>query len=286
MDELKRIGDYEYGYDHLYEQKKPADTVEDAEGMEDIEGLADGEEQDETEFEIDQDDYGDDEPYDTSDMESVLAVERIMREINVKPLDLDIPTEDTHGMLKRDMKAESLRRFEEAARSLKDFNDVISTWDKLDQNRERRERYNEVLREERTIEYGRRGDGLIFPQWMMDATYRQLSRGSFFDYLFDCPYEMHDLTGKAYLRKIVDGMKEDHKEIFFFLYLRQYSPQRLAVVRGQTDRNIRKVRDVILRKVRKKVYNELKRLNKYGYAMSDTERDFYQRYEETEGRAK
>ena len=106
------------------------------------------------------------------------------------------------------------------------------------------------------------------------------------DYLFDCPYEMHDLTSKAYLRKIVEGMKEDHKEIFFFLFLRQYSPQRLAAVRGQTDRNIRKVRDVLLRKVRKKVYTELKRLTKQGYTMSSMERDFYHRYEETEGKAK
>ena len=208
-----------------------------------------------------------------------------MREINIKPLDLDIP-EDTHGMLKRDMKAEALRRYEEAAQSLADFKDIIATWDKLDRNRERRERYNEVLREEGTLEYGRDGDGLIFPQWMMDATYRQLSRGNFLDYLADCPYEMHDLTGKAYLRKIVEGMKEDHKEIFFFLYLRQYSPQRFAALRGQTDRNIRKVRDVLLRKVRKKVYHELKRLSGHGYVMNDTERDFYRRYEETEGRAK
>ena len=97
---------------------------------------------------------------------------------------------------------------------------------------------------------------------------------------------MHDLTGKAYLRKIVEGMKEDHKEIFFFLFLRQYSPRRLAAIRGQTDRNIRKIRDVILRKVRRKVYHELKRLGKYGYAMSDIERVFYDRYEETEGKAK
>ena len=163
---------------------------------------------------------------------------------------------------------------------------VVATWDKLDENRERRERYNEVLREEGTLEYGQSGEGLIFPQWMMDATYRQLSRGNFLDYLADCPYEMHDLTGKAYLRKIVEGMKEDHKVIFFFLYLRQYSPQRLAVLRGQTDRNIRKVRDTLLRKVRKKVYNELKRLNKRGYTMNDLEREFYCHYEETEGKAK
>ena len=255
--------DYEYGFDHLYEEEKPTDAAEDADGLDD----------------------GDDEPDDTGYMESVLAMERIMREVNVKPLDLDIQ-EDTHGMLKREAKAEALRRYEESAQTQDDFLKIVATWDKLDQNRERRERYNEVLREERTLEYGQAGAGLIFPQWMMDATYRQISRGNFLDYLADCPYEMHGLTSKVYLRKIVEGMKEDHKEIFFFLFLRQYSPQRLAALRGQTDRNIRKVRDVLLRKVRKKVYHELTRLSGHGYVMNDTERDFYRRYEETEDRAK
>ena len=173
-------------------------------------------------------------------LESALAMERIMRENNVKPLDLDI-ADDLHGMLIREAKAEALRRYEEAAQSPDEFMAVVATWDKLDANRERRERYNEVLREDGTLEYGRSSEGLIFPQWMMDATYRQLSRGNILDYLFDCPYEMHNLTGRAYLRKIMEGMKEDHKEIFFFLYLRQYSPQQLAALRGQTDRNIRKV---------------------------------------------
>ena len=269
MDELERDGDYEYGYDYLYEEENPADAVEGAEGLDDG------------------DSYGNDELDDTGGIESVLTIERIMREVNVKPLDLDIPEDtDTHGMLKRETKAEALRRYEEAAQSLDDFLKLIATWDRLDENRERRERYNEVLREEGTLEYGQNGEGLIFPQWMMDAACRQLSRGSFLDYLADCPYEMHDLTGKEYLRKIVKGMKEEHKEIFFFLYLRQYTPQRLAATRGQTDRNIRKVRDVVLRKIRKKVYHELKRLSEYGYVMSDVERDFYDRYEETEGKEK
>ena len=267
MGEWAHDNDYEYGFDHLYEEEQPSDAAEGADGLDAG------------------DDYGDDEPDDADDIESVLAMERIMREINVKPLDLDIP-EDTHGMLKREAKAEALRRYEEAAQTQDDFLKIVATWNKLDQNRERRERYNEVLREERTLEYGQAGAGLIFPQWMMDATYRQLSRGNFLDYLADCPYEMHDLTGKAYLRKIVEGMKKDHKEIFFFLYLRQYSPQHLAMLRGQTDRNIRKVRDVLLRKVRKKVYHELKWLSECGYVMNDMESNFYRRYKETEGRAK
>ena len=261
MDELERVNDYEYGYDYLYEEKAPTSAPEDAEKP----GEGDS----------------DDESDDADGIENILAVEHIMQEVNVKPLDLDIP-EDMHGMLKREAKAESLRRCEEAAQSPDDFMAVVATWDQLDKTRERRERYNEMLRSEETLEYGWSGTGLIFPQWMMDETYRQLSRGNFLNYLANCPYEMHNLTSKSYLRKIVAGMKEDHKEIFFFLYLRQYSPQRLAVLRGQTDRNIRKVRDVLLRKVRRKVYHELKRLSKCGYVMSDMERDFYQHYKEME----
>ena len=187
MGKREREDDYEYGFDYLYEEEMPADAAKDADGPDDG------------------DDYGDDEQDDTGDIESVLSIERIMREVNVRPLDLDIP-EDAHGMLKREAKAEALRRYEESAQTQDDFLKILATWDKLDENRERRERYNEVLREERTLEYGQAGAGLIFPQWMMDATYRQLSRGNFLDYLSDCPYEMHDLTGKVYLRKIVEGM--------------------------------------------------------------------------------
>ena len=54
------------------------------------------------------------------------------------------PTNDKR--LKREIKAETLRRLEEAARTEADFQAVINQWDKLDQNRERRERDHENLR--------------------------------------------------------------------------------------------------------------------------------------------
>jgi len=135
VDESECDYGYEYGYDHLYEEEKPADAVEDA-------GDLDG-----------GDDYGDDEPDDSGGIENVLAMECIMQEVNVRPLDLDIP-EDTHGMLKREAKAEALRRYEEAAQSPAEFLEVVATWDKLDQTRERRERYHEVLRGGRNFGIG------------------------------------------------------------------------------------------------------------------------------------
>ena len=140
-------------------------------------------------------------------------------------------------------------------------------WDKLDANRERRERDHEILLGDtpvdRVIEYSQ---ATVIPRWRNDPTERQLQSGNFLDYLFDCPYEMHDLLSREYMRKAVYSLKEDHKELLFFLYLRLYSPQRLALIRDQTDRNIRKVRDVALRKLRKRIYRDLERLKENGYS--------------------
>lgn len=46
--------------------------------------------------------------------------------------------------LKREIRAEALRRLEEAARTESDFLTVVDEWNKLDRNRERRERDHET----------------------------------------------------------------------------------------------------------------------------------------------
>jgi len=107
---------------------------------------------------------------------------------------------------------------------------------------------------------------------------RQLLRGYFLDYFYDCPYEMHDLTSKEYLSQIIKGLKEEHKEIFYFLFLRQFSPQYLALLRGQTDRNIRKVRDTVLRKIRKKMNKQLLKMAEDGHRLGGREMQFLFNY--------
>ena len=287
MDGRERDEDYEYGYDYLYEQEEqPADATE--EPSEEL-YWSDQEKFEEQELaavraaevaEGDDSYWQDDETVDESATQPFIEADT-----TAPPPAATEPeneAERERKKLKREIKAEALARFEEASRTEADFRRVVQMWDKLDQTRERRERYNEVLEEGTALDYGKNGEGLIFPKWMMEPMTRQLSRGNFTDYLSDCPYEMHDLTGKAYLRRIIAGMKEEHKELFYFLYLRQYNPQRLACLRGQTDRNIRKVRDVVLRKVRRKVYDELKRLDARGYHMTGQERDFFGSYTEQE----
>lgn len=90
---------------------------------------------------------------------------------------------------------------------------------------------------------------------------------------------MHDLTAKNYIRKAVMNMKDEHKELVYFLGIQQLSPKEMAELRGQSDRNIRKVRDTALRKVQKQLYNDLTKMVENGYDASLRERRFMQRYE-------
>ena len=159
--------------------------------------------------------------------------------------------------LKREMRAEAIRRLEEAARTEKDFRVVVEEWNKLDRNRERRERDHENLRGDVPLEYQAVPEPKLIPRWMNNPAYRQLMAGNFLDILFDCPYEMHNLTADAFISRMVEELSEEHKEVLYFLSLRLYSITRLAAIRGQSDRNIRKLRKTIHKKLQRQMYDHL-----------------------------
>ncbi len=295
--EVERDDDYEYGYDYLYEnENRPTDAAEDAD--EPREGENWWEEDEEASLDairaeylaVGEDartaDFLEDGETDT-DEEHTLSYTEILSEIrNEDKARRETGAEKARKRLVRDMKAEALLRMETAARTEKDFRAVQEVWDSNDKSRERYERLHEVLQGdtdfESKVDYA---SAVVFPRWFNDPTFRQLMRGNFLDYLADCPYEMHDLTTKAYIRRAVEGMKEDHKELLFFLYLRLFSPQHVAALRGQTDRNIRKVRDVAIRKLRKRVYLSLKAQADRGYShFTEQERHLLEEYIAKEGR--
>ena len=291
--EKPAFDDYEYGYGYDYlldeEQKKPTGTADDADELEEDEGAWWEDEPEEKilahirEAYREDSDGGleykpDDEAIDIP-LENLL-LDGVALELKLKPEEKE-ELEETEGrkLLQRELREEALRRYEESARTVQDFKNIHATWDKLDANCERRERYHELLRGDVPIDY--QVDYLtatIIPHWRNDPMERQLQRGYFLDYFFDCPYEMHDLTSKEYVRQIIKGLKEEHKEIFYFLFLRQFSPQCLAMMRGQTDRNIRKVRDTVLRKIHKKMYLQLTQMRKHGYTPGAREVKFLQEW--------
>ena len=292
--EKPAFDDYEYGYGYDYlldneEQKMPTDTADDADGLEEDEGAWWEDESEEKILAYIREAYWEDSDegreYKPDDEAIDIPLENLLLdgvalELKLKPEEKE-ELEETEGrkLLQRELREEALRRYEESARTVQDFKNIHATWDKLDANRERRERYHELLRGDVPIDY--QVDYLtatIIPHWRNDPMERQLQRGYFLDYFFDCPYEMHDLTSKEYVRQIIKGLKEEHKEIFYFLFLRQFSPQCLAMMRGQTDRNIRKVRDTVLRKIHKKMYLQLTQMRKHGYTPGAREVKFLQEW--------
>lgn len=157
--------------------------------------------------------------------------------------------------LRRELQAEALARLEDAARTQKDFENVIAWWDRLDANRERRERYHELSRsgDDLPLEYGASVNELFFPDTLNGVLEKQLRKGDILDVIFCCPYDIHELVTEKELSQILLELNEEHKELLFLCAVRLFSSTRIAGIRGQSDRNIRKVCGTMFKKIRKKL---------------------------------
>ena len=158
-------------------------------------------------------------------------------------------------LLKRELRAQALKRLEDSARTLKDYENLVAWYDRLDANRQRKERYHELYRsgDDVPLDYGASEAALCFPDTLNDVLTRQERKGDFIDSIFYCPYDIHELVTDADMSVILRELNEDHKFLLFLSALWQYSSVKIAAIRGQSDRNIRKVRNTMLKKIRKKL---------------------------------
>lgn len=180
------------------------------------------------------------------------------------------------ALLKRDLRKMALARMEAAARTEDDFQEVVSAWDKEDANRERRERYHEVGRDDRVVplEYNMSKEEIIIPAPIQSVYWKQMMKGDFLDVIFDCPYDLHELVTDCDISHILKGLSEKHKALFFFLVIRGYDTSHLAKLYGQTDRNIRKVRATIKKRIHGKLIPILEERIKQNDSMTLQEREF------------
>ena len=247
----------------------------------------------EADLEMDEDSFADWE--DSSDaapedetLEEALAEERTLEmerelEQDEHPRDYNAELEDeeeeaaptSEKRLKREIRAEALRRLEEAARTESDFLTVVDEWNKLDRNRERRERDHENLRGDVPLEFQAVPEPRIVPLWMNAPDYRQLWSRFFLDILFDCPFVLPKLTADKFISDLIRDLSEEHKEVLFYLSLRLYSATRLAVLRGQSDRNIRKLRMTIHKKLQGAFYQNLQEKQEAGNSLTLREQEFF-----------
>lgn len=160
-------------------------------------------------------------------------------------------TEADGDMLHREARTIALRRIEESARTEDDFQKVIEWWDKLDENRERRERDHEIGRSTVPLEWD--ADELYLsdrPSYDM-VLRKLLLAGDFLDLIFDSPETIHELVTDADLSEILKELKPHLKNMLYYLFLRDYSAAEYADNIGQSDRNIRGIRETALKRIRK-----------------------------------
>ena len=221
-------------------------------------------------------------------LEEALAEERTLEleselEQDEHPRDYTAELEDdeeeaaptSEKRLKQEIRAEALRRLEEAARTESDFLTVVDEWNKLDINRERRERDHENLRGDVPLEFQAVPDPKIAPLWMNLPRFRQLCQGNFLDIIFSCPYELHELTANRFLSKLFFTLSDEQKEVLYYLFVKQYSTARLATLRGQSDRNIRKLRMTIHKKLQRAFYQHLQEKQEAGGSLTLREQEFF-----------
>ena len=198
----------------------------------------------------------------------------VQLEQDEQPPQIDEPPETKR--LKRDLQREALARLENAARTTADFQNVVTWWNRLDSNRERRERYHEVSRSglDIPLDYGAALDGEIIPYDVNDVLIKQIRKGDYIDAIFQCPFELNELVTDGELSKILNNLSDNHKEIIFNNIVRKVSTKVLAAVRKQSDRNIRKVQATALNKIQANLLPILKRRSDKELPLTLREREF------------
>ena len=190
----------------------------------------------------------------------------------------EIPETSTRKKLKRELEREALSRLEDAARTEEDFQNVVTWWNRLDANRERKERYHEIGRSDVPLEWGMSPDEIVIPAPIRYVFWKQILKGDFLDAIYDCPFEMHELVTDENISKAIFALKDVQKELLYQLAIKGYSCQLIAAFREQTDRNIRKIRDTMLMKLRKSFMQALQNRVDNQLSLTKQEQIFYDNY--------
>ena len=222
-------------------------------------------------------------------MQEKLAKERLAFEDANAPPDIktDIVSEvvtPKKKQLQRDIKAAALERLEQAAKTPEDFKAIIKRWDNLDENRERKERYWVICRnnEDFPLEWCEASWGTVFPKNLNTITAKQIRNGDFIDVIFDNPYDIHELVTEDYLCKILKGLKDEHKELLYLLAIKGYSTKEIEKIQGKSDRAVRYMRETVFNKIRKEAYKFLTSEQGKKHDMILAEKKFVENYKKNE----
>ena len=151
-----------------------------------------------------------------------------------------------HNLLKHSLKREGLIRLEEAARTEEEFERVIKRWNEIYRERLKKEQGNEVLLSSDMFDWSE-----------FDTESRMRDEDDFFTWLFCCICKMHELIDDPDICRLLKKATDKQKAVFFPRVLKNCSTQKIAQCHGMTDRNVRKLIDLMVDNIRHGLYEAL-----------------------------
>ena len=183
----------------------------------------------------------------------------------------------TH-IMQREARREALRIKEDAARTQEEFEEVLYLWDEQERIERWRIDKQEANYDEDLPDYEMTDLDVVIPPPLDHVWWRQLMGGDFLDVIHDCPHEIHEFTSSRPVYDFTKELDESHKEILYYWAIRQWSPQRIAAHRGQTDRNIRKVYNKMIEDIRWKMFDRLWPRYEKDKPLTIAQREFVRQY--------
>jgi DNA-directed RNA polymerase specialized sigma24 family protein len=148
---------------------------------------------------------------------------------------------------------EALRRFEKAARTDEDFHALTRMYDKFDENRERRERYNEILCPTNEVLGSDNDYGTVIPPPLSDPYWRELMRGDFLSAIFDNADEIWQIIGDWCIGVHIKNLPPKQREVLFLKAVRLCTAEQIACYTDKTARGVRKLLAAALERIRSRL---------------------------------
>jgi DNA-directed RNA polymerase specialized sigma24 family protein len=166
--------------------------------------------------------------------------------------------------LKRKARAEYLRRLENSARTLEEYQEVVDMHDKIDAAREKREQRHEVGRFESLyqieipannkhdypVKLSYRG-GAVVPRPIQHPCCWELMKGDFISYIYDNADEMWQIIEDWQVAKpLRDALTAKQKEALFLSAVRLATTEQIGCYTDKSDRAVRRLIADALEKIR------------------------------------
>jgi hypothetical protein len=200
--------------------------------------------------------------------------------------------------------AEALRRCEEAARTEGEFRDLCEMYDRLDANRERRERAHEVAMGDYWLldasiggggkvagpvrAKAARGDGFgavaVIPWPLATGHCWEVMHGDFINAIYDSPDGIWEVFDDWQVGRLIKGMKARQRDALFRRAVRGCSAERVAECTGKTSRGVNKLVATALKTVRGLLAGEIRKQLADGLPVTPGKREFLERYEAENGK--